>query len=112
MYTPDQLAQKQLDAYNKQDIEAFVSIYADDIVVMDFPSNEITLQGKEEFRTRYHNLFLKNPNQHAELKYRLVKGNIVIDHEYVTGRVNGNNTEAIAMYEVDQHYIRKVWFVK
>lgn len=112
MYSPEQLAQKQLDAYNQQDIEAFVSVYADDVVVMDFPSNNITLSGKEEFRTRYHNLFLQNPNNHAELKHRLVKGNIVIDHEYVTGRANGVNSEAIAIYEVDETHIRKVWFVK
>lgn len=112
MYSPEQLAQKQLDAYNQQDIDTFVSVYADDVVVMDFPSNNISLTGKEEFRTRYQNLFLQNPNNHAELKHRLVKGNIVIDHEYVTGRASGVNSEAIAIYEVDETHIRKVWFVK
>ncbi|MBD8071468.1 nuclear transport factor 2 family protein [Bacillus sp. PS06] len=107
-----ELAQKQLDAYNAQNIEEFVAQYSEDIIVMDFPSNEVTLSGKEAFRERYQTLFQNNPNQHAELKARLVKGNIVIDHEYVTGRANGVEVEAIAMYETNDDCITKVWFVK
>lgn len=112
MYTPEQLAQKQLDAYNRQNIDEFVSVYDSDVIVMDFPSNELTLSGIEAFRMRYDQLFKQNPNQHAELKQRLVKGNIVIDHEYVTGRASGIDSEAIAIYEVENDKIKKVWFVK
>ncbi|WP_043931073.1 nuclear transport factor 2 family protein [Bacillus sp. EB01] len=112
MTRPEELAQQQLDAYNKQDLDAFVSVYSEDVVVRDFPSNQVTLSGIEQFRERYANLFQANPNQHAELKSRTVKGNIVIDHEYVTGRANGEAVEAIAIYEVSKDQIINVWFVK
>jgi hypothetical protein len=112
MYLPEQLAQMQLDAYNRQNIEEFVSVYSEDVIVMDFPSNQITLSGIKDFKERYKTLFENNPNQHAELKSRLVKGNIVIDHEYVTGRSSGIESEAIAIYEVNKNQIKKVWFVK
>ncbi|WP_078543908.1 nuclear transport factor 2 family protein [Litchfieldia alkalitelluris] len=112
MSRAEELAQKQLDAYNNQDIETFVAQYSPDIVVMDFPSNQITLSGREDFKKRYKALFESNPKQHAELTSRMVKGNIVIDHEYVTGRANGINVEAIAMYETTDEYITKVWFVR
>lgn len=112
MNRAEELAQKQLDAYNAQDLEKFVAQYSEDIVVMDFPSNQVVISGMEAFKERYRTLFLNNPNQHAELKGRMVKGNVVIDHEYVTGRANGENVEAIAIYETTEEYITKVWFVK
>ena len=105
------LAQRQLDAYNEQDIEAFLAVYADDVAVRTFPSGELTYRGIDKMRARYSALFEANPNNHAALLSRLVKGNVVIDHEHVTGRANGVESEAIAMYEVDGEKIVKVWFV-
>jgi len=108
---PEILAQRQLDAYNKQDIEAFLEVYANDVEVRTFPANELTYQGIDLMRARYSALFEQNPNQHAALLSRIVKGNIVIDHEHVTGRTSGEESEAIAMYEIEQGKISKVWFV-
>ncbi|MGY3717624.1 nuclear transport factor 2 family protein [Sutcliffiella cohnii] len=106
------LAQEQLDAYNNQDIEAFLAVYSDDVEILVFPSNELQYKGIELMRERYSNLFKENPNQHAALLSRMTKNNIVIDHEHVTGRANGREVFAIAMYEVTDGKISKVWFVK
>ena len=106
------LAQTQLDAYNKGDIETFLSVYSEEVQILDFPSNELVYEGIKKMRERYSNLFKQNPNQHAALVSRMVKGNIVIDHEHVTGRANGVEVYAIAMYEVKDDKIAKVWFVK
>lgn len=106
------LAQRQLDAYNNQEIEAFLDVYSDDVEVRKFPSNELTYKGIELMRARYSALFEQNPNQHAALLSRIVKGNVVIDHEHVTGRASGEETEAVAMYEVENNKIIKVWFVQ
>lgn len=109
---PAALAQRQLDAYNNQDIEAFLDVYSNDVEVRKFPSNELTYKGIDHMRARYSVLFEQNPNQHAALLSRVVKGNVVIDHEHVTGRANGEETEAVAMYEVENDKIIKVWFVQ
>lgn len=108
---PETLAQRQLDAYNKQEIEAFLEVYADEVEVRTFPSNELTYKGIDLMRARYSALFKQNPDQYAALLSRIVKGNIVIDHEHVTGRASGEETEAIAMYEIVRDKISKVWFV-
>jgi hypothetical protein len=110
--TPEQLAQLQLDAYNAKKIDEFVAQYDDNIIVMDFPTNNITLEGKVAFTERYKKLFEENPQLHAELKNRTVMGNHIIDHEYLTGRANGTTGEAIAIYEVNETHIVKVWFIK
>ncbi|MFT4414240.1 nuclear transport factor 2 family protein [Fredinandcohnia humi] len=112
MISPEELAQRQLDAYNNKQIEEFISVYSNDVVVMDFPTNEVKISGMKDFKKRYDELFKSNPNQHAELKGRIVKGNTIIDHEYITGRANGKEAEAIAIYEVTGEKITKVWFVR
>jgi len=106
------LAQKQLDAYNEKNIEEFLRVYSDEVEILEFPTNNIMYKGINQMRERYTKLFEKNPNQYAELRERITYKNIVIDHEFVTGRANGINVEAVAMYEVTNDKISKVWFVK
>ncbi|MFA9557050.1 nuclear transport factor 2 family protein [Evansella sp. AB-rgal1] len=106
------LAQKQLDAYNNQQLEEFLSCYSEDVKVMEFPSNKIIYTGKTKMKEVYSTLFESNPNNHAKLLARIADGNIVIDHEYVTGRANGKEVYAIAMYEVKDNEIIHVWFKK
>ncbi|NHM31208.1 SnoaL-like domain-containing protein [Bacillus sp. C11] len=105
------LAQKQLDAYNAQNLEEFLSVYSEDVQIMEFPSNRVTTNGLKEMRERYGRLFKENPNNHAELLARIVKENHVIDHEYVTGRANGKEAKAVAIYEIQGDKIAKVWFL-
>jgi len=105
------LAQKQLDAYNKQDLEAFLSVYSEDVLIMEFPGDTITTRGIDEMRARYGKLFEAHPNNHAELLSRIVHGNKVIDHELVTGRADGSEKKAVAIYEIKNDKIAKVWFL-
>ena len=39
-------AQRQLDAYNARDLEAFLAVYSDDCVVRAFPSRRVLMDGK------------------------------------------------------------------
>ena len=50
-----ELAQKQLDAYNASDLEAFVACYHRDVRV--FNGDEESLRGREALRARYRELF-------------------------------------------------------
>ncbi|HAQ06274.1 MAG TPA: steroid delta-isomerase [Bacillus bacterium] len=105
------LAQKQLDAYNKQDLEGFLSVYSEDVEILEFPSNNVMTRGIEDMKIRYEKLFKENPNNHAELLSRIVHDNKVIDHEYVTGRNSGVEKNAVAIYEIQGDKIVKVWFL-
>jgi len=79
------VVQKQLEAYNQRDVEAFVRTYADDVVITG--GGKVVVQGKEALRDRYGKLFAKYPKGHAEIAERRVEGdNIVVDHEIITGR--------------------------
>ena len=46
-YTPEQLAQLQLDAYSGKKLDEFIDVYINDVIVMEFGTNKIILEGKE-----------------------------------------------------------------
>lgn len=106
--TPEDLAQRQLNAYNLRNIEAFLEPYADDIEIYMFP-DKLQAKGKEAMRQGYESMFQNTPNLHCELVNRMVKGNTVIDYERVQF---GNETvEAIAIYHIENGKIKKVYFI-
>jgi hypothetical protein len=97
--TPVDLAQGQLDAYNAQDLDAYCSFFADDLVVSDL-NGGVTIQGIEAFRAKYAQVFADNPENRVELLNRIVLSNTVVDHEKVIRRagdgVDGGHLEGLA----------------
>ena len=106
---PEKLVQRQLEAYNAQNLSAFVATYSDSIEIYRFP-NRLTMKGKANLERNYGDLFKKYPQNYAALLGRIVQGNTVIDQEKVTGRGDGES-KATAIYEVQNGLIRRVWFV-
>ncbi|MES2748347.1 MAG: amidohydrolase family protein [Bacteroidota bacterium] len=107
--TPEALAQRQLNAYNLRNIEAFLEPYADDVEFYAYP-DKLFYKGKEMMRTRYAKFFESTPNLHCELLGRIVQGNIVIDKERV--QVANGIQEATAIYHIENNKIKKVYFIR
>jgi hypothetical protein len=107
---PAVVAQRQLDAYNARDLEAFVAEYTDDVVVYRLPDVAPFLTGKHALTEHYRKNRFSMPDLHAELVNRMVFGNKVIDQERVHG-VQEVPMEVAAIYEVTFTGISKVWFV-
>ncbi|MCA0931367.1 amidohydrolase family protein [Lutimonas saemankumensis] len=106
---PTDLAQRQLNAYNFRDIEAFLEPYAEDVEVYSYP-DKLLYKGKDIMRERYAGMFASTPNLHCELKERIVQGNIVIDKERVQFR--DRILEAVAIYHIEENKIKKVYFIQ
>ena len=111
MTDPADMAQRQLDAYNAHDLEAFAACYHEDVEVRDFPAQTLRIQGRAELRARYGPLFEKHPELHAELVQRSEQGAVVVDKERVTG-MGSEVVFALAIYEVEGDLIRRVWFAR
>ncbi|MFN3968977.1 amidohydrolase family protein [Flavobacterium sp.] len=106
--TPEALAQRQLNAYNLRDLEAFLEPYAEDVEIYNYP-NELQSKGKEMMRQGYAGMFKSVTNLHCELKERIVQGNIVIDKERV--QFGDKFVEAVAIYHIENGKIKKVYFI-
>ncbi|GAB0155315.1 amidohydrolase family protein [Chryseobacterium sp. Alg-005] len=109
--TPEILVQKQLNAYNARDIEAFVEPYSDDVELYLFP-HQLLSKGKEAMRKDYGEMFKRLPDLHCEIKQRIINGNFVIDQESVSGMNPTKKVEATAIYEIKNNKISKVYFLQ
>jgi len=110
--TPEEAAQEQLEAYNARDLDAFLRLYAEDVVLMRLPGDEVMARGHEAMREIYGRLFEDSPDLCCRLLGRIVQGRFVVDHEAVAGVRGGDAVHAVAIYEVAGGLIRRVWFLK
>lgn len=109
---PEEIVQKQLDAYNARDINTFVACHAHNAQLYSFSETKAFAQGKEQIRTIYSEIFKSSPQLYSKLIHRIVLGNKVIDHEEITGRKGIEILEFIAIYEVDDTSIIKAYFMR
>ncbi|HRK63570.1 MAG TPA: SgcJ/EcaC family oxidoreductase [Terricaulis sp.] len=105
------VVQRQLEAYNAQDMDAFLATYAPDCKICDL-NGAVTQNGRDEIRARYSAMFAQYPQNKARLVNRMSLGDVVIDHEDVTRGPEGPKLEAIAIYTVKNGLIARVDFVK
>ena len=108
---PEAIVQRQLDAYNARDIDAFMINWAGDAQFFEHPAT-LLASGAAAIRER-HLLRFKEPNLHGKLIKRIAVGNKVVDQELVTRTFpEGTGTiEVIAIYEIENARIAKAWFI-
>jgi uncharacterized protein (TIGR02246 family) len=106
-----EIAQKQLDAYNAQDLETYAAFFADDCVVSGLNGTP-TETSREAVKARYAKAFAQFPENKAVLKSRIAVGNTVVDHELVIRTPGGEQFEIIAIYTFKDGLISRVDFAK
>ena len=107
--SPAVIVQKQLDAYNARDINAFMDTYSQNVKLFNYPEKLLS-EGQDKMKASYKSYFEGTPDLHCEIKNRIVIGNKVIDQEYITAK--GTNFNAVAIYEVQNGKIFKVTFIQ
>lgn len=111
--TPEQVVQANLDCYNERDIEGFMAFFSPDIKMYNFADNKITIDGSEQCRKVYKELFKLSPKLNSTILRRIVYDNIIIDHESITGRHGSEEIfEIVLIYEVDNNKIVKITAIR
>ena len=111
MKTPTEIAQAQLTAYNNHDLDAFAACFHQDVTAELLMTGQRLFSGMEELKAFYTKRF-SNPDLHAYVTHRIAIGNVVIDHEEVTGLEKGKTIAVFAIYEIDNEKIRKLRFIR
>lgn len=94
------IVQRQMEAYNQRDVDAFCSYMAPDIVTRLYETGEILSSGLEQTRELYRKRFAENPHLHMTVQARMVNDNVVVDREIITGFDGGITIEAIVIHEL------------
>jgi hypothetical protein len=106
---PEVIVQRQLDAYNAKDLDAFMRLWREDAEIFEHPAT-LVARGTEQIRER-HRLRFTEPNLHGRLLQRLVMGPMVVDHERVTRTFpeGPGQLEVIVTYEVRGELLARSW---
>jgi hypothetical protein len=107
---PAALVQRQLEAYNDKDVDAWLATYAPD-AEQYLLHGERLAQGHAELKSRILVRFAE-PDLHARLLSRVVMGAVVVDLEEVTRNFPEGKgcMEMLCIYEVAQGHIVKASF--
>jgi uncharacterized protein (TIGR02246 family) len=106
---PEEVVQRQVEAFNAHDVDAFVATYADDGVVVGGDGMDGPVQGRAALRKHYLER-LAQPGLRATIERRVRMGRWVVDYEIVENELG--STEAIAVYEVGDGVIKRSTIVR
>ncbi|NDY92400.1 nuclear transport factor 2 family protein [Ideonella livida] len=108
--SPAVVVQRQLDAYNAKNLEAWLDCYAEDAKQFEL-GGALLAEGHAQIRARTAPRFLE-PHLHAHLLRREVMGHVVIDHEDVTRSFpeGPGSIELVCVYVVERGKIQSASF--
>ena len=104
--------ERQVEAYNRRDIDAFLSCYATDTVIEDAIGTAV-MRGHDAMRATYSELFQASPDLRAEIATRIGGGEYLIDEERITGlRGSDEEIRVVAIYHVANDVIDRVRLIR
>ena len=108
MATPLEVVQRQLDAYNARNLEAFMANFSETVKTYRLPALEPSLVGKRAVADFYATQRFNLSDLRAEVISRTVLGNKVFDRERIWG-IQANPIEMVAVFEVKDGLIETFW---
>lgn len=103
------IVKQQLVAFNAKNIDAFVKTFDSEVKAYDFP-NKLYVEDKKQLHKTFSDFFSQTNDLHCKITNRIIIGSIVIDEESLT--VNGDNFNAIAIYEIENGKILKMTTIR
>jgi hypothetical protein len=105
--TPEEVVQRNLEAYNRHDLDVFVGLFTSDAVAMDLVSGVRWLEGARAFRTYFTRVFSQQPYLHGVVIARLVLDNLVVDVQD-THFEPQKSLRSILIFEVRDHLTKRM----
>lgn len=110
--TPEEVVLQGRNAYNTQDVDAFVDVFAEDVTVSDHPSTQV-LEGEESLATQFRSLVEESTTLHAQFRYYTTIGNKVVAHETIEGLPDRDRPlSQVVLYRVINGLIDRAWLVQ
>ena len=112
---PEATVRANLDAFNRQDVEALVATVAEDFVWYNVDGDKLLpeTRGREALRKGMQSYFKSLPSARSSAEVLTVNGDFVSIRERATWKNNAGESAsqaAIGVYEVREGLIRRVWY--
>lgn len=109
--SPEAVVQRQVEAYNAHDLDAFVACYGPEISFCTLDGKVNPEQGLAALRQGYKELFARFPRLRVTILRRIVQGRFVVDQERAEG-MGAEPVTVTAIYETSGGKIIRVWFIE
>jgi hypothetical protein len=108
--TSEMLVQRQWNAYNTKNVQAFLTCFDEDVKVYNYPAS-ILYNGIKELERNYTPQLENSSKTHCELKSRIMSGDTVVDKVAIKepGKIDN---EQIIVYKVSNHKIKGIYLLK
>jgi len=106
--SPENIVQKQVDAFNARDLNAFAACYLDTVIVRNYP-NKVQYTGNDTLKSNYEKFYANTPQVTVEVIKRISLGKTVIDEEMVS--IGDKTHHQVAIYEVQNGLIASMTFI-
>lgn len=108
---PEAVVRAYTDAANRGDLERFLGLYDPAIRKYRFPG-QLSSEGIEHNRRSYAKSFAANPDLHVEIVDLIRLGDKVMVHDRVTGLANGQTSDELTVYQVENGRITNIMYVE
>lgn len=108
--TPLEVVQAYVAAANRNDLDAFIALYAPDIAKYKFPAT-LASQGREHMREVYARSFAQKRGLHVEVVSMVALGDKVVSRDHVTGLPDGKSADELTVYQVENGLITNIVYL-
>lgn len=105
-----EIIDRQVEAYNAHDLDAFCVWYSDDIKIWNLGESVPFIQSMADLRNVYGKKF-ENPKLRTQIVNRIKMGRYIVDHERITG-IGTAPVEATVVYIVEDSLIHQVHIMR
>ncbi len=109
----EHIVRNHIDAYNKKNLDEFLSLYAETIKVFDFKTNALLGEGIDHMRTHYQAMFAASPHLNAELIQIFSVGEFVTCYKKIGGKMGSTEVEHVGtIYQLRKEKIICLWLLR
>ena len=102
----------QIEKWNERDLPRLVATYDEGATISDLSTGERLAAGEEALRDRFEKVLEDSPHLRVEVLQHMSLGPWVVYRERSTTGPQDKQTDAIAIYEVRDDRIRRVWLAR
>lgn len=106
------IVQQYMDAYNRRDVEEYLSFMHPEFQSSLFDENRILCANLEEAKVLYAHRFKDNPNLFVTTLGRVTNDNIVVDNQLIENFDGGKTIRAISIFELKDGLVRRASFAR
>lgn len=108
---PRRVAELQIEAYNRGDVDGMMVLFAESATMTEFPSGNLIAKDKATIRERFATMMTRPDRPVITVEERVASGPFVFEVERWKAKP-GERDHSIWMYEIRGGLIRRAWTVR